>query len=144
MSTLAGHSSRHILQLTHKSATALNSSLAKVAGSSVPAKTARIRLALARGELSSAGPSRKIGHIRTSDNCERQAPQPLQSRASSATSACVQRSCSWIGEAAAGSAAGSVVEGAPAGGGGGAARPIARVMIDQRSLLAANDLAGVQ
>ena len=40
----------------------------------------RIRLALARGEASSEGSTRKTGHIRTSLACERHWPQPLQER----------------------------------------------------------------
>ena len=47
---LAGHSSRHMWQLTHRSATDLNSSLVNVVGGSSPARMLRIRLALARGE----------------------------------------------------------------------------------------------
>ena len=93
---------------------ALNSSLASVPGSSWPVRMPRIKLALERGELSSAGARRKIGHIRSFFNCERQAPQPLQSRAVAEISASVQWSCSVIGErtsagvppAAAGSAGG--------------------------------------
>ena len=57
----------------------------------------RIRFALARGEASSRGEMRKIGHIRTSGDCERHAPQPLQSRAASIISSACQVSCSVIG-----------------------------------------------
>src|SRR5262245_33409757 len=38
---------------------------------------ARTRLALARGDASSDGASRKIGHIRASGDCVRQRPHPL-------------------------------------------------------------------
>src|SRR5436305_8034494 len=37
-----------------------------------------MRLAFARGEASSEGARRKIGHIRASGDCVRQRPQPLQ------------------------------------------------------------------
>src|SRR5689334_14947933 len=55
-----------------------NSSLANNAGSRLPEITARIRLAFARGDASSDGASRKIGHIRASGDWVRQRPQPLQ------------------------------------------------------------------
>ena len=43
--------------------------------------TARIRLALARGEASSDGAKRKMGHMRASGDCVRQRPQPLHEMA---------------------------------------------------------------
>ena len=46
----------------------------------------RIKLALARGEASSAGAVRKIGHIRTCGDCVRQSPQPVHCLHVSATS----------------------------------------------------------
>ena len=48
-------------------------------GVRLPLMIARIRLALARGDASSDGANRKIGHMRASGDCVRQRPQPLQS-----------------------------------------------------------------
>src|SRR3954452_14170235 len=123
MSTVAGHSRRHMWQLTHKSVTALNSSLVKVEGGSWPDKMPRSKLALARGELSSAGALRKIGHIRTSESCERQAPQPLQSRALAVISSSVQPSCQVAGAAGfAGTGSVATVSPWPLGRGGAVSR----------------------
>ncbi len=81
MSTLAGHSSRHMWQWTHRSAISLKPSSSAVDAGKAPVSSPRTRLALARGEASSRGDGRKIGHIRVSALCVRQAPQPLHWRA---------------------------------------------------------------
>ena len=82
MLTCDGHSLAHILQLTHRSATA-RIAASRCPGSDTPAislpgrSSSRRRLALARGVASSVRPARKIGHMRCGGPSARQAPQPL-------------------------------------------------------------------
>ena len=54
----------------------------------------RIKFALARGEASSVGRKRKMGHIRTCGDCERHSPQRLHGAVASATRCGSQLTCS--------------------------------------------------
>ena len=60
--TNEGHSRAHILQLTHRSATCLNSLVRKISAGSLPISQLRIKLTLPRGEAEGMGKQGFVQH----------------------------------------------------------------------------------